>query len=128
LIDLRFYPLQEKLYRKRLKPYFSAFTKLGGAHKFAQEEWKFLNDEVVRQNEDFYDIGITLGAHLNFENRIGGLDFNIGYCRRFINENVEYYVEGSPNRFIENQKVVQDRLAGRVNLYFYLWSKKKAVE
>jgi len=124
LIDFRFYPFQEKLQGKKLKPYISTFSKIGGANKFAQEEWKFQNDDVVRQNEDFYDIGITAGAHLNFANRKGGLDFNIGYCKRYINENVEYFVEGGPNRFVENQIVVQDRLAGRVNLYIYLWRNK----
>lgn len=124
LVDLRMYPFQKLFYGKKLKPYLSAFGKFGGAHQYAKIEWKFLEGDVVRQNEDFYDIGITAGAHLNFENRIGGLDFNIGYCRRFITENVEYYSSNGSNRFVFDQKVNKDKLAGRVNLYLYLWRKK----
>lgn len=128
LIDLRFYPFQKYFSGKKIKPYFTAFGKFGGAHQYAKEEWKFIDGEVVRQNEDFFDLGLTAGAHLNFENRKGGLDFNIGYCQRFITENVEYYSETGSNRFVYNQKVSRDKLAGRVNLYFYLWKRKNITE
>lgn len=125
LVDLRFYPWQQLFHGKKLKPYLSAFAKFGGANQYAKEEWKFIDGDIVRQNEDFYDLGLTAGAHWNFENRIGGLDFNIGYCRRFTIENVEYYSASGSNRFVYGQKLNRDKLAGRVNLYIYLWKKKK---
>lgn len=123
LVDLRIYLFHDLFYSKKLKPYIAAFGKFGGAHQYAKEEWKFLEGEVVRQNEDFYDIGITAGAHWNFENRMGGLDFNIGYCKRFITENVEYFSTSGSNNFVYDQKITRDKLAGRVNLYLYLWKK-----
>lgn len=121
LTDIRFYPFRKKFHESGIQPYLCLFSKIGNIITWNVDGYKFSNDEVVRRRGTFYDLGITAGIHFG-TNRFG-LDFNIGYCQRTQKENVEYYVDGGPNRFVNNHVFTKDKLAGRLNLYYNLFRK-----
>lgn len=125
LTDLRFYPFQKKFSNSRIQPYLSLFAKYGSIITWNVPNYRFKDDDVVRRDGIFYDFGITGGFHLVFNKERFGLDVNIGYCQRKQTEDVQYYSTSGNNRFVYNQVVIKDRLAGRLNLYFYLFSKNE---
>lgn len=125
LVDLRFYPFQNLFVNTKLRPYISFFSKYGKIITWTTQGYRFDEDEIVKRNGTFFDIGVTAGVHLIFNNDRFGLDINIGYCQRKQIEDAEYYASTGYNRFESNQVIIKNRLAGRLNLYFYLFSNNK---
>ncbi len=122
LADFRFYPLQKSFAHKRIKPYLSVFSKYGYIVTWNVPNYRFKENDIVRRDGVFYDLGVAGGVHLMFNNERFGLDINIGYCQRNQTEDVQYYSTTGINRMVHDQVVIDDRLAGRLNLYFYLFS------
>lgn len=121
LTDIRFYPFQKFFNGSIIKPYIAAFSKIGNIRTWCVPGYVFSPDDIVRRRGTFYDLGITGGIHFDFDG--GGIDFNIGYCRRFETADIEYYENDGSNRLEEKVYSERDRLAGRLNLYFFLFSK-----
>lgn len=126
LTDIRFYPFQKVFNYSPFKPYIAAFSKLGNIKTWCVPGYVFSSNDMVRRKGTFYDLGITAGVHMDFGR--GGIDFNIGYCKRFETANIEYFETDGTNRFVENESSIKDRLAGRLNLYFFLFTKNRDVE
>lgn len=125
LADIRLYPFQNIFSNSGIHPYLSFFSKYGKIITWTTRGYHFSENEIVKRNGNFYDIGITAGAHLAFNNDRFGLDVNIGYCQRKQIEDTEYFSNTGYNRFESNQVIIKNRLAGRLNLYFYLFSNNK---
>lgn len=128
LTDLRFYPFHKKYSAFEFEPYIAAFSKYGSIITWCAPGYNFSNEEVVRRRGTFLDLGITVGFHSDFGKGNFGLDFNLGYCRRFETSDIEYHNDSGTNRFVYDEYKVKDRLAGRLNLYFILFSKKNIAQ
>lgn len=121
LADLRFYPFQKQLSYSTVQPYISLFAKYGSIITWNVPNYPFHENDVVRRDGVFYDLGITGGVHIVFDSERFGLDVNIGYCQRKQLEDVQYYAP-TGNTLVYDQLVIKNRLAGRINLFFYLFS------
>lgn len=123
LLDYRFYIPPRWINAKKIVPYFNLFYAFGKARINHEAEWEFGAGDVVNQKERFYDIGVNLGIRICFDGRRWGLDIGMGAVSRHKKENVEYYVPGGPNRFVQNHQVMEEKFMMRMNLFCYLFAK-----
>lgn len=98
--EARYYPLKvDQIYR--FKPYVAAVSKVGGRFIHIQDDYPPDENEVIRLNSDFKDLGTSLGIQIG---NSWGFDVNMGASYRWETKNEDIFINTNYTQYSSNVK------------------------
>jgi hypothetical protein len=111
-LEARYYPA---IFNSKAKPYLNAISKIGGRFIHIQDEYPPDENEVIRLNSDFRDLGASLGVQIG---KTWGFDVNMGAAYRWELKNEDIFQADSNPIYT---KVISDnRWSFNIRVNFFL--------